>query len=79
MYLDLPLVSPRTALVADHIEALGVSYSGIFPNHRADGDDPRMQSLHEVRISADDVVVASDHGRELLDYVLADLPAATRG
>src|SRR3954470_14401245 len=28
VYLDLPLVSPGTALVADHLEALGVSYSG---------------------------------------------------
>ena len=32
-----------------------------------------MQSLHRVRVKADDVAVASDHGRELLDYVLADL------
>jgi hypothetical protein len=79
VYLDLPLVSPGTALVADHLEALGVSYSGIFPNHRADGDVLRMQSLHRIRITADDVVVASDHGRELLDYVLADLPAAATG
>ena len=63
----------------DHLEALGVSYSGIFPNHHADGDVLRMQSLHRIRITADDVVVASDHGRELLDYVLADLPAAATG
>jgi hypothetical protein len=75
VYVDLPLTSPGTALVADDLTALGVSYSGIFPNHRADGDVLRMQSLHRVRITADDVVVASDHGRELLDYVLADLPA----
>ena len=74
VYVDLPLVSPGTALVADHLEALGVSYSGIFPNHRADGDVLRMQSLHGVRINAEDVAVASDHGRELLNYVLADLP-----
>jgi hypothetical protein len=33
-----------------------------------------MQSLHRVRIKADDVSVASDHGKELLAYVLADLP-----
>lgn len=72
--LDLPLVSPATALVADDMEALGVSYSGIFPHHRADGDVLRMQSLHGTRLTADDVVVASDHGRELVDYVLADLP-----
>jgi hypothetical protein len=74
VYLDLPLDLPATALVADHLEALGVSYSGVFPNSRCDGDVLRMQSLHRVRIKADDVAVASDHGRELLEYVLADLP-----
>jgi hypothetical protein len=74
IYLDLPLEDPATALVADHLERLGVSYSGVFPNNRADGDVLRMQSLHRVRVNADDVAVASDHGRELLDYVLADLP-----
>lgn len=75
IYLDLPLDLPGTALVADHLEALGVSYSGIFPNNRCDGDVLRMQSLHRVRIKADDVSVASEHGRELLEYVLADLPS----
>lgn len=74
VYLDLPLDLPATALVADHLEALGVSYSGVFPNSRCDGDVLRMQSLHRVRIRADDVSVASEHGRELLEYVLADLP-----
>ena len=74
VYLDLPLDLPATALVADHLEALGVSYSGIFPNSRCDGDVLRMQSLHRARIKADDVSVASEHGRELLEYVLADLP-----
>jgi serine/threonine-protein kinase RsbW len=73
IYIDLPLDTPATALVADHLERLGVSYSGIFPNPRADGDVLRMQSLHRVRVKADDVAVASDHGRELLDYVLADM------
>jgi GNAT superfamily N-acetyltransferase len=74
VYLDMPLATPATALVADHLERLGVSYSGIFPNHHCDGDVLRMQSLHRVRIKADDVSVASEHGRELLEYVLADLP-----
>jgi len=75
IYLDLPLASPATALVADHLERLGVSYSGIFPNSHCDGDVLRMQSLHRARIKADDVCVASEHGRELLDYVLADTQA----
>jgi len=74
IYLDLPLEQPATALVADHLEALGVSYSGVFPNSRCDGDVLRMQSLHRARIKADDVAVASEHGQELLEYVLADLP-----
>ncbi|HEX6153958.1 MAG TPA: hypothetical protein VFZ19_10600 [Solirubrobacterales bacterium] len=74
VYVDLPLERPATALVADRLERLGVSYAGVFPNRRTDGDVLRMQSLHRVRVKADDVVVASDHGRELLDYVLADLP-----
>ncbi len=75
VYLDLPLEDPATALVADRLERLGVSYAGVFPNNRTDGDVLRMQSLHRARIVADDVAVASDHGRELLDYVLADLPS----
>jgi serine/threonine-protein kinase RsbW len=74
VYVDLPLELPATALVADHLERLGVSYAGIFPNSRCDGDVLRMQSLHRARIKADDVSVASEHGRKLLDYVLADLP-----
>jgi serine/threonine-protein kinase RsbW len=75
IYIDLPLEQPATALVADDLERLGVSYAGVFPNHRTDGDVLRMQSLHRVRVKADDIAVASDHGRELLDYVLSDLPA----
>lgn len=74
VYVDLPLEQPATALVAGDLERLGVSYAGVFPNRRTDGDVLRMQSLHRVRVQADDVAVASDHGRELLEYVLADLP-----
>jgi serine/threonine-protein kinase RsbW len=75
VYVDMPLERPATALLADHLERLGVSYAGVFPNRHTDGDVLRMQSLHRVRVKADDVAVASDHGRELLEYVLADLPA----
>jgi serine/threonine-protein kinase RsbW len=75
IYVDMPLESAATALLADHLERLGVSYAGVFPNNRTDGDVLRMQSLHRVRVKADDIAVASDHGRELLEYVLADLPS----
>lgn len=73
VYLDLPLENPATALVSDHLERLGVSYAGVFPNRHVDGDVLRMQSLHRVRVAPDDVATASEHGRELLDYVLTDL------
>jgi serine/threonine-protein kinase RsbW len=78
VYFDLPLERAATALVSDHLEALGVSYAGVFPNRHVDGDVLRMQSLHRVRITSEDVSTASEHGRELLEYVLADLPAASR-
>jgi serine/threonine-protein kinase RsbW len=73
VYLDLPLENPATALLADHLERLGVSYAGIFPNPQATGDVLRMQSLHRAEVEADDMAIASDHGRKLLDYVLGDL------
>lgn len=73
VYLDLPLVDPATALLADQLERLRVSYAGIFPNTHADGDVLRLQSLHRARVVADDISVASEHGQELLDYILQDL------
>ncbi len=75
IYLDLPLEDPATALVADHLERLGMSYAGVFPNSKTDGDVLRMQSLHRVQVISDDVAVASDHGHEVLAYVLGDLGA----
>jgi hypothetical protein len=75
VYVDFPMDLPATALVAEHLETLGVSFAGIFPNSRAHGDVLRLQSLNAQRITADDVVVASDHGRTVLEYVLADFVA----
>lgn len=72
VYVDMPLDDPATSLLADHLERLDISYAGIFPNSKANGDVLRLQSLHRARIAPDDIAVASDHGRELLDYVLAD-------
>jgi hypothetical protein len=72
IYLDLPLQNPATATVSDHLERLGVSYAGVFPNPRVDGDVLRMQSLHRVRATTEAIVTASDHGKRLLEYVVAD-------
>jgi hypothetical protein len=72
VYLDLPLENASTALVADHLERLGVSYAGVFPNRHVDGDVLRMQSLHRIRLTTTDLSVASNHGEELLEYVFFD-------
>ena len=79
VYVDLPLDTAATGLVADHLETLGVTFSGIFPNVHADGDVLRMQSLNEITVSAHDVAVVSDHGSQLLAYVLKDLDRASGG
>src|SRR4029453_8202636 len=42
IYLDFPLENSATALLADHLERLGVSYAGIFPNPQTTGDVLRM-------------------------------------
>ena len=74
IYLDMPLENPATALVSDHLERLGISYAGVFPNRHVDGDVLRMQSLHRIRVTATDLAVVSKHGEELLEYVLSDIP-----
>lgn len=78
VYVDLPLQDPATAGLADSLTPLGFTYAGVFPNAKANGDVLRLQSLHRVRIDPGDISVASQHGRELLDYVLRDLPEASK-
>lgn len=76
VYADLPLDSPATALLADRLEPLGLTYAGVFPNARANGDVLRLQSLHRAQLAHEDASVASEHGRELLAYVLASMRSA---
>lgn len=80
-YVDLPLERPETEAVGEQLEELGVTFAGVFPNVRVAGDALRLQSLNDVKISIDDISTASDHGRELLTYVVDDLasvnPSAT--
>jgi hypothetical protein len=75
LYVDLPLDRPESAHVSDSLEELRLSYSGIFPNHKAAGDVLRLQCLRKATALSHDVVVASAHGTALLEYVLADMEA----
>ena len=69
LYLELPLLDPRTAaLPAEVHDELGFFFGGIVPELR-DGDVLRLQWLNGVEADPSDVAVASDFGRELLGYI----------
>ncbi len=69
IYLDLPISDPLTSLCCPDLEGLGFSFSGIIPEI-CQGDVLRLQYLNNISVAAGDVVLASDFGRELFDYVL---------
>lgn len=73
VYVDLRLDQPATEVVGDHVRDAGFHFAGIFPSARHRGENLRTQAVRPgVVVSPDDVSVASDSGKELLDYVLAD-------
>lgn len=78
VYLDLPLQVPQTQLVLEQQDKdLQFSFAGIFPNRDRNGDVLRLQSFGDVDLHIADIVTASDHGQELLAYVLSDLRATS--
>jgi serine/threonine-protein kinase RsbW len=74
VYLDLPLDLPETEKVLDEQGSdLVFSFAGVFPNRLRHGDVLRLQAFNEVDLHSADIVTASDHGRELLEFILEDL------
>jgi serine/threonine-protein kinase RsbW len=74
VYLDLPLDDPASALLLDrHDVDLPFAFAGVFPNLHVSGDVLRLTALNGVDPHPHDIASASDHGRTLLEYVLADL------
>lgn len=70
VYVDLPLADPGTALVGEGVADLGFAFGGIFPNRHHDCDVVRYQYLAGVERDVHDIALASEHGRDLLAYVL---------
>ena len=62
----LPVASKPIVAVS-----LGFAFGGVFPNRLHDCDVLRYQYLDRVTLDTSDIALASDHGRELLDYVTA--------
>jgi serine/threonine-protein kinase RsbW len=71
IYVDLALADPATAVVTPDLEEMGFFFGGITPNLWKGSDVLRLQYLNNVEIDPAHVVVASDFGKELLDYVVA--------
>jgi GNAT superfamily N-acetyltransferase len=71
VYVDLPLADPGTQHHGDGLRELGFTFGGVFPNRLHDCDVLRYQYLDRVTLDTSDVALASDHGRELLEYVTA--------
>lgn len=73
--LFLPLSDPATAHFGGGLHEMGLSLTGIYPEY-GDGDMLVLQCLNNVAVDPDQIVVASDFGRWLLDVVLADRQTA---
>lgn len=69
IYIDLPLSNPATQKSCANMEMLGFSFGGIIPE-LYDGDVLRLQYLNNVDVDPAKIQVASDFGKELLDYVI---------
>ena len=73
IFLDLPLEDPNSAAQCAAMESLGFSFSGLVPELGSTGDVLRLQYLNNVTIDPTRLKVASPFGRELLEYVAAQM------
>lgn len=79
VYLDLPLDLPETEKVLNEQGIdLAFSFAGVFPNQLRHGDVLQLQAFSGVDLHTADIVTASDHGRELLEFILEDLSDCDR-
>ena len=68
IYIDLPLSHPATPKFCASMEMLGFFFAGVIPE-MSEGDVLRLQYLNNVDVDLENIQVASDFGKELLDYV----------
>lgn len=69
IYLDLPLADSITAVLCKAFESFGFSFAGLILE-LDEGDILRLQYLNGITIDPDEIQVASDFGRKLLNYTL---------
>ena len=71
IYVDLPLNQPGSAPLGSALRDHGFFFGAFIPYYEK-GDVLRLQKLNNVRIEPEDIHVASDFGRDLLDTILAE-------
>ncbi|MCB9413101.1 MAG: GNAT family N-acetyltransferase [Actinobacteria bacterium] len=71
IWVYFPLSDPATSKYASGLQELGLSFSGVYPEYR-DGDYLVLQCLNNVDIDPADIQVASEMGRYVRDFVVAD-------
>jgi anti-sigma regulatory factor (Ser/Thr protein kinase) len=69
IYLELPLSHPAVQHFCAPLEMLGFFFGGISPE-MVDGDLLRLQFFNNVDLELKDIQLATDFGREMLQYVL---------
>jgi anti-sigma regulatory factor (Ser/Thr protein kinase)/GNAT superfamily N-acetyltransferase len=69
IFIDLPLSHPATQKFCAPLEMLGFFFAGVVPEMSPGGDALRLQYLNNVEVNLENIQVASDFGKELLNYV----------
>lgn len=77
IYVDLPLSQGGTGTLGTNLRDIGFFFGGVIPELR-EGDILRLQYLNNVEISTEDIAVASDFGKTLLEVITQDRNASTR-
>jgi serine/threonine-protein kinase RsbW len=69
IYVEMPVDSPGSAVLASKLTVLGFMLSGIVPEYR-NGDYIKLQYLNNVRVDPAKIVIASELGKELLTEIM---------
>jgi serine/threonine-protein kinase RsbW len=69
IYLDMPLTHPAVQQYCAAMELLGFFFGGVFPE-LSNGDVLRLQYINNADLELADVQLATEFGRDILQYVL---------
>ncbi|MCF8239933.1 MAG: GNAT family N-acetyltransferase [Melioribacteraceae bacterium] len=73
IYIDLPLAKPHTQQFCAVLEMYGFFFAGVIPELFETGDVLRLQYLNNVEVDTSEIVLASEFGQELLEYIVQQM------